>query len=162
MKPQITYRNLSKFAFYVLFAFTLTNFSAIAQQPIEMLSCGDAISTTIVSSEELTIMSIEGEGINIDYIETKVFDNMTYHTIGLIKSEFGKETGTLYSKYNDASGDFVIVEVIQVGDEREWKYLYGIGKWKGIVGGGKAVPLTRGMYQSCVKIRGIYELKKAF
>lgn len=162
MKPQITYRKLSKFVFYALFAFTLTNFSAKAQEPIEMLSCGDIISTTIISSEELTIMGVEGKGINIDYLENKTFDNMTYHTVGVIKTEFGKPAGTLYSKYDDSSGDFVIVEVIQIGDEREWKYLYGIGKWKGIVGGGRAVPLTRGMYQSCVKITGTYELKKAF
>jgi hypothetical protein len=158
----MTYRNLEKCVLYVLLILSITIWSAQAQQPIEMLSCGDSISTTIISSEELTIMSIEGKGINIDYIESKVFDNMTYQTVGLIKSEFGKQTGTLYSKYNDASGDFIIVEVFQVGNERDWKYLYGIGKWKGIIGGGKAIPLTRGMYQSCVKITGTYELKKAF
>ena len=162
MNSIMTYRNLEKCVLYVLLILSITIWSAQAQQPIEMLSCGDSISTTIISSEELTIMSIEGKGINIDYIESKVFDNMTYQSVGLIKSEFGKQTGTLYSKYNDASGDFIIVEVFQVGNERDWKYLYGIGKWKGIIGGGKAIPLTRGMYQSCVKITGTYELKKAF
>jgi hypothetical protein len=159
MKTPITYRNFLKLALYVLFTISVTNFSAVAQQSIEMLSCGDNISATIISSEELTILGIDGKGINVDYLEDKTFDHMTYHIIGVLKIELGNQTGTFYSKYDDASGDFVIMEVFQVGNEREWKYLYGIGKWKGIIGGGRAIPLTRGMYQSCVKITGTYELK---
>lgn len=162
MNSIITIRNFAAFVFYFLLIFSITISNAQAQQPIEMLSCGDTIGTTIISSEELTIMGIEGKGINIDYLESKVFDNMTYHTVGVIKSEFGRQTGTLYSKYNDESGDFIIVEIFQVGNERDWKYLYGIGKWKGIIGGGKAISLTRGMYQGCVKITGTYNLKKSF
>src|SRR5512136_1221515 len=37
-----------------------------AQQSIDMMSCGDATLTTIVASQELTIMSFEAKGINID------------------------------------------------------------------------------------------------
>jgi hypothetical protein len=38
---------------------------AQAQQPMDMMSCGDSTVTTIVASEELTIMGIEGRGINV-------------------------------------------------------------------------------------------------
>jgi hypothetical protein len=139
---------------------------AQAQQPMDMMSCGDATVTTIVGSQELTIMGLEAKGINLDNLASKAFDNMTYHTVGVYKIDSGKFTGTLYSKYMDPSGDFMVVEISQVGMERDWKYLYGTGKWKGITGGGKAFPFTKGKpvspntLQSCTKITGTYELKK--
>jgi hypothetical protein len=128
------------------------------QQPMDMISCGDAKTTTIVSGQELTIMSVEARGINLDNLASKAFDNMTYHTVGIYKVEGGKVTGTMYSKYLDPSGDFLVVEISQVGMERDWKYLYGTGKWKGVTGGGKAIPFTKGQpvspgtIQNCTKI----------
>ena len=139
---------------------------AQAQQPMDMMSCSDATVTTIVASQELTIMGLEAKGINLDNLASKTFDNMTFHTVGTYKIESGKITAILYSKYMDPSGDFLVVEVSQVGMERDWKYLYGTGKWKGVTGGGKAFPFTKGKpitagtMQSCIKITGTFELKK--
>jgi hypothetical protein len=122
--------------------------------------------TAIVSSEELTIMGVEGKGINIDNLPSKIYDNMTFHGVGVLKIEKGKLSGTHYYKYMDPSGDFVVVEVSQVGMEHDWKYLQGTGKWKGITGGGKGFPITKGKpispgtSQGCMKITGTYELKK--
>jgi hypothetical protein len=137
-----------------------------AQQPIDVISCGDSTVTTIIASPELTIMSIEGKGINIDNLPSKTFDNMTYHSVAIIKIEAGKMTGINYGKFMDPSGDFCVVEVSIVGMERDWKYLYGTGKWKGVTGVGKAFPFTKGKpispgtSQSCVRITGTYELPK--
>ena len=137
-----------------------------AQQPMDMMSCSDATVTTIVASQELTIMGLEAKGINLDNLASKTFDNMTFHTVGTYKIESGKIIAILYSKYMDPSGDFLVVEVSQVGMERDWKYLYGTGKWKGVTGGGKAFPFTKGKpitagtMQSCIKITGTYEIKK--
>ena len=149
--------------FVTLFSFTLT---AQAQQPIDMVSCANNEVTTIVSSEELTIMGVEGKGINMDNLPSKIYDNMTFHGVGVLKIDKGKISGTLYYKYMDPSGDFLVVEVSQVGMEREWKYLQGTGKWKGITGAGKAFyitkgkPIVPGTSQGCMKITGSYELKK--
>jgi len=145
--------------------FMSTSF-AQAQQPIDMMSCGDSTVSTIVASEELTVMGIEAKGINLDNLASKVYENMTYHSVGVMKIDRGKVTGTMYAKYMEPSGDFAIVEISQVGMEREWKYLYGTGKWKGVTGGGKAFPFTKGKpispgtSQGCTKITGTYELKK--
>jgi hypothetical protein len=137
-----------------------------AQQPMDMISCGDATVITTVSSPELAIWSVEARGINLDNLPSKAFDQMTYHSVGVFKADGGKITGTLYSKYMDPSGDLFVVEVFQVGMERDWKYLYGTGKWKGVTGGGKAIPYTKGKpvapntNQNCTKITGTYEIKK--
>jgi hypothetical protein len=138
----------------------------MGQQPMDMISCGDGKTPIIISSQELTIMGYEAKGINIDNLPSKTFDNMTFHSVGVFKVESGKMTGTLYCKYMDPNGDFLVVEITQVGMERDWKYLYGTGKWKGITGGGKAIPFTKGKpispgtLQGCTKITGTYELKK--
>jgi hypothetical protein len=154
---------LAIIGFVTLFSFTIT---AKAQQPVDMVSCGDNKFTTILASEELTIMGIEGKGINMDNHPSKLADSMTFHGVGVLKIEKGKMSGTFYYKYMDPGGDFVVVEVSQVGMERDWKYLQGTGKWKGITGGGKGFPITKGKpissgtSQSCFKITGTYELKK--
>jgi hypothetical protein len=138
----------------------------MGQQPMDMISCGDGKTPIIISGQELTIMGYEAKGINIDNLPSKAFDNMTFHSVGVFKVESGKMTGTLYCKYMDPNGDFLVVEITQVGMERDWKYLYGTGKWKGITGGGKAIPFTKGKpispgtLQGCTKITGTYELKK--
>ncbi len=136
------------------------------QQPMDMISCGDAVVTTAVSTPEFAVWGFDAKGINLDNLPSKAFDNMTYHTLGVYKAEGGKPIGPFYSKYMDPSGDFFVVEVFHVGAERDWKYLYGTGKWKGITGGGKAIPFTKGKpvtpntNQNCTKITGTYEIKK--
>ncbi|MEN6319980.1 MAG: hypothetical protein ABFD82_14645 [Syntrophaceae bacterium] len=138
----------------------------VQAEPIDMLTCASGTITMIVASEELTIMSYEGKGINIDNLENKAFDNMTTHCVGVFKSVNKKMEATLYTKYMDPSGDFFVVDILQVGSERDWKFLYGTGKWKDVSGGGKALyitkgkPITPGTTQSCFKITGTYELKK--
>ncbi|MCJ7494718.1 MAG: hypothetical protein MUP68_10840 [Deltaproteobacteria bacterium] len=149
-----------------IFALALFIPKVQAQQPMDMMSCGDATITTIVSTQELTIMGYEGKGINLDNLASKAFDNWTYHSVGVFKIDGGKMTGTLYAKYMDPSGYFLVVEISQAGMERDWKFLYGTGKWKGVTGGGKAIPFTKGRpispgtLQGCTKITGTFELKK--
>ena len=144
----------------------ISNSVAQAQQPIDMMSCGDSEMTPIVAGEELTIMGMIGRGINLDNFGAKAFDNMTYHSVGLLKIDRGNITAIMYAKYMDPSGDFAVVEITQVGMERDWKFLYGTGKWKGVTGTGKGFPFTKGKpispgtSQGCTKITGTYELKK--
>ncbi len=146
-----------------LFLFTLT---VQAQQPIDVISCGDEKITTIVSSQELTITGVEGKGITMDNLPSKTFDNMTYQGVGVLKLEKAKMSGKLYYRYMDPSGDYFVVEVSSVGAEHNWEFLQGTGKWKGITGAGKAIPITTGKpispgtSQGCMRITGTYELKK--
>jgi hypothetical protein len=139
---------------------------AQAQQPIDIIVCGSGTVTTIVASEEITIMSSEARGISIDNLPSRIFDNMTYHLVALLTITGGKLTGYFYAKYMDPSGDFFVVEGPQVGLEYNWKFLYGTGKWKGITGGGKGMvvtkgrPISPGTTQVCARITGTYELPK--
>ena len=149
-----------------IFTFILFIVTAQAEQPIDCTLCSNMIMTPIVQSEDLTIMGYESKGIVLDNMESKFWDNVTVHAVGLIKIEKGKLTGSYFGKYLDPSGDFYVVESSQVGTEGEWKFIYGTGKYKGITGSGKFYRLTKGKpvspgtSQVCTKITGTYELKK--
>jgi len=139
---------------------------AQAEQPMDMMSCGDMTVTTIVAGPELAIMGFEGKGINLDNLVSKTFDNMTYHVVGVFKIDKGKLTGSFINKHMDPSGDFYVLEGSLVGNEVYWKFIYGTGKFTGITGGGKSVrftkgkPISPGTSQVCAKVTGTYELKK--
>ena len=140
--------------------------SAAKAENIDMMSCGVGNVNVIVATDDLTVMSMEGKGINLDNYGNKTFDNTTYQYGALFKIDKGNWSGSMVCKYMDPSGDIWVVDITQVGMERDWKFIYGTGKYKGIAGGGKAVPITKGKpispgtTQSCFKITGTYELKK--
>jgi len=149
-----------------IFTFILFTVTAQAEQPIDCLYCSDMTMTTIVESGDLIIMGVEGKGIVLDNTESKFWDNVTVHSVGIIKIDKGKVTGSFLGKYLDPNGDFYVVESSQVGTEIDWKFIYGTGKFKGVTGAGKAFrvtkgkPVSPGTSQVCTKITGTYELKK--
>jgi hypothetical protein len=73
-----------------------------------------------------------------------------------------------YSKMTDASGDTIFSQTTTIGPlaKPEWKmkFLKGVGKWKGITGGGdvtqitKRSPVVEGSYRACYRIVGTFEL----
>ncbi len=151
--------------FIIILVFVM--FIPVAQaENIDMISCGSGNINVIAAGEDLTIMAMEGKGINLDNYGNKTFDNMTYQYGALFKIDKGNWSGSMLMKYMDPSDDFFAVEITQVGMVRDWKFIYGTGKWKGLTGGGKALPITKGKpispgtSQGCVKITGTYELKK--
>ena len=149
-----------------ILTFILSIVAAQAEQPIDCLVCLDMKISTVVETQDLTIMGLEGMGIVIDNTESKFFDNSTVHLVGLMKIDKGKVTGSMFGKYLDPSGDFYVIEVSQVGTETDWKFIYGTGKFTGITGAGKSIrftkgkPVSPGTSQVCSKITGTYELKK--
>jgi len=149
-----------------IFTFILFIGAAQAAQPIDCLICSDMTITTILQSGDLTIMGIESKQIVLDNTESKFFDNMTGHGVGLMKIDKGKLTGTYFNKYQDPSGDLYVVESSQVGTDGDWKCIYGTGKYQGITAAGKfyrftkGKPISPGTSQVCTKVTGTYELKK--
>ena len=149
-----------------ILTFILSIVAAQAEQPIDCLVCLDMKISTVVETQDLTIMGLEGMGIVIDNTESKFFDNSTVHLVGLMKIEKGKVTRSMLGKYLDPSGDFYVIEISQGGTEASYKFIYGTGKFTGISGAGITRPLTKGKpvslgtSQSCSKITGTYELGK--
>jgi hypothetical protein len=149
-----------------IFTFILFIVLVQAQQPIDCLICANMTMTTILESQDLTIMGLEGKQIVLDNTESKFWENVTGHQVGLMKIEKGKLTGSFFAKYQDPNGDVYVTEASQVGTEGDWKFIYGTGKFKGLTGSGKfyritkGKPVSPGTSQVCTKITGTYELKK--
>jgi hypothetical protein len=150
---------------FVLFTFIPV---AQAEQPIDFTDCGTGTFTLVSDSKEFMVTVFEVKGITRSNLENKVFDNVTYHHAGVTRIVAGKMTVYGYTKYLDPDGDFVILEINEVGPPMEgtWKFLYGTGKYKGITGTGKhfhtagGKPITPGTVQSCSRNVGTFELPK--
>jgi hypothetical protein len=139
---------------------------AQAETPFDFLYCGSQTNTMVSTNKEMTILAMDGKGIVISNHENKAFDNFTYHFVGIVRVMDGKRTGLGYTKYLDPDGDMIFQEFTMDGMESGVRLLQGTGKWKGITGTGKSIPLTRGKpitpdtAQSCRRITGTFELPK--
>jgi len=148
------------------FTFILFIVAAQAAEPIDCVVCQDMTMTTTVQTGDLIIMGYEAKGIVLDNMESKVWDSDTVHSVGMIKIERGKLTGSYINKHVDPNGDFYVLEGTLVGRDSSFKFIYGTGKFIGITGGGKTITFTKGKSvspatsQSCSKVTGTYELGK--
>ena len=163
MTPMRKVHNLAFVGILVLVMFIEV---AQAETPYDMTLCSSGTVTMVSTSKELTVFSADNKGITISNHPNKIFDNLTYHCVGVVKIEGDKPIGTFYCQFIDPDGDIVVGETTLVGTEGTWKFLQGTGKWKGITGSGKNWPITKGKpitpgtSQSCLRGTGTFELPK--
>jgi len=149
----------------------LVMFVPVAQAQRQEWECVYCYSQTlnIVHSgfPEVMIYSYDSKGITQSTHESKLFDNGTFHTVGVVKGEGGKWSWNGFSKRMGPDGDFIIWEFygdLQSGST--YKALYGTGKWKGVKGEGKSKifttgkPILQGTNQACEKWVGWIEVPK--
>jgi hypothetical protein len=124
----------------------------------------------IASEEDLTIIGVDLKGIAMSNHENKVFDNAVYNFVGVNGISSGQMDAHGYAKITDAQGDTIFSHTTATGPvaNPSWKtkFLKGVGKWKGITGGGdvtritKRSPVVEGSYRACYRIVGTYELPR--
>jgi len=141
---------------------------ARAEQPIDITYCLSMTATMVSETPELSILSFDFKGIARSNLENKTFDNLTFHGIGVGRDLADKRRHRYgYIKFMDPEGDILVTEnlrTLDMGQEADWNFLQGTGKWKGITGGGKIMPLTRGKpitpstFQNCARSTGTFEL----
>ena len=145
---------------------TLAVFIPVAQAetPFDFNYCGSSTTTMVSESKELSVFGLNGKGIVSSNHENKLFDNFTYQYVGVVKVVDGKRTGNGYTKYTDPDGDTIVQEFAMDGMESSIKLIQGSGKWKGINGTGKSVPITGGKPTpsgtTCRRIVGVFEILK--
>jgi hypothetical protein len=155
----------------VVFALGLISFHPVAraEQPIDITYCLSMTTTMVSETQELSIHSFDFKGIARSNLENKAFDNLTFHGIGVGRDLADKRIHRYgYIKFMDPDGDIFVTENLRTldGPDATWNFLQGTGKWKGIKGGGKLQPATRGRpilkdtVQGCMRMTGKYELEK--
>ena len=108
----------------------------------------------------MTLLAIDTKGVAFSNHAKKAFDNVSFHSVSLIRIVAGQRAGTTFARYIDADGDTVVGETTYAPTETTWRFLEGSGKWKGITGGGKVLPLTNakpilpGTAQGCLRATG--------
>jgi hypothetical protein len=151
---------------FTIFGSSALNPAACAEQVYDVTVCFSLDLNPLVKSPEITIYAMDGKGIMRSNDEGKVFDNCSAHVQGMAMYEGKTLTKTVYMKYLDPDGDFVVFRQTQSPGEKEGTttILMGTGKWKGITGGGKAVqiakgkPVVEGTVQFCNSHKGTFTL----
>jgi hypothetical protein len=154
-----------------LLLLSLFIFISIAQaEPIDITYCLSMTTTLVSETQELSVHSFDFKGIARSNLESKAFDNLTFHGIGVARDLADKRIHRYgYIKFMDPDGDILVTEnlhTLDAGQESDWNFLQGTGKWKGIKGGGKlrsaagGKPITPGTRQGCMRMMGTFELPK--
>jgi hypothetical protein len=137
-----------------------------AQQPFQVIGCSSGAVVTLSEGQALTVYNIVGKGPAWGTAGSKNFDDLTWDFVATLRVMDGKTIGIAYYKFTDLDQDYFILEatgdaILQGGD---WKFLYGVGKWKGLTGmlRGKVVlrgrPLPVEAEQYWCRIIGTLEL----
>jgi len=149
----------------------LVMFVPVAQaqrQEFENIACFSNTSSTVQATPgEIYIGTYEGKGIVRSVDEKKLFDNNTFHQVGVLKGVGGKWSWHGFYKAQRPDGDFIIWEFSgdsELGNTS--KAIYGTGKFKGVKGEAKSKPITKGKpivqgtEQGCLQVVGWIELAK--
>jgi hypothetical protein len=138
-------RNWIAVTVVILGLFMFVAFAQAERQEFEYISCTANTYNMVHSSPEIAIFSYDGKSILRSTHESKLFDNWTANTVGIVKAEGSKFSWHALGKTMGPDGEFILWE--GVGDSESgatWKCLYGTGKWMGIKGERKAKRITRG------------------
>jgi len=77
----------------VTMVLVLVMFVSITQAEVmDITNCSSGTTNVLIATDEITIMTTDVKGITRDNLDSKVFDNMTYHAIGLFKVMGEKDT----------------------------------------------------------------------
>jgi len=142
--------------------------SQAQRQEFENIACGSNTQNVVQADPgEIYIGNFEGTGIVRSVDEQKLFDNNTYHQVGVLKGVGGKFSWNGFYKAMRPDGDFIIWEFY--GDSETGnnvKAVYGTGKFKGVKGEAKSKEITKGKsiikgtHQACTNVKGWIELAK--
>jgi hypothetical protein len=151
---------------------SLLMFLPVAQaqrQDIESQKCYVQIWNVVTSSPEMSVFTYDQKGIMQSSNESKLFDNWTDHTVGIVKSISGKASWNGFAKETAPDGEFIIWELYGDSESKTTtgKAIYGTGKWKNVKGERKTSTIASGRpfvpnstLAMCLKVVGWIELPK--
>ena len=128
----------------------------------DMTQCDSGTSNVLFASEKITIYAFEMKGITRSNTQDKTFDNATYHCVGINQIVDKNVISRGNCKFQAPDGSIHVGEFSGKNYEGTWKFLYGTGRFQGIVGGGPyktitaSKPITPGTFQKCDRVTGTF------
>jgi hypothetical protein len=138
--------------------------ASAADIPYEFTVCTHGKPQMLESSGDFTGYAFEGWGV-VSSSTTKEWENASTHCVGYSRWMNGKQVGKGLCKWTQASGDSAVGEFeFTPAGERHWTWLAGMGRLKGITGGGTfqeiftAKTVDAGTAQGCRRDWGKYTM----
>lgn len=137
--------------------------SADQSHPIDVTWCRAGTVTVLAQTEGVIVWALDHRGVAQSADVNDMFHGGTQRCVGVVANVVGKRSGNGWCKTVERKdGDWTIVDWT-AGDKPgagTWSYRFGVGKWKGVTGGGtyeslgQTRPVDAGTYQNCVRVKG--------
>ena len=151
----------------VLLIMALLITPAQAEEPYEGTWCYAGTITAFHDSKDLApVRGLQINGIWMSQSENKFLNNAAGHCECALRGVGENLHVFCYCRFIEPNGDIVIMKYEVNGKEAGSTLLEGTGKYKGIKGGHKSVPIARGkppiqgVATGCQKLTGAYEIAK--
>lgn len=151
----------------VLITTLLATGAARAQQAFDVTICRAGTVTVLAQADGLIVSAIDQRGVAVSTGAKSPFDGITQRCMGVVANIAGKASGSGWCRSVDPkSGDWYVVDWTSSDKPGfgTFAYRHGIGKWKGITGGGTYEPLEQtrpvdpGTYQNCNRSKGTFSI----
>ena len=129
---------LQKIAFAALISFAPAAFAAEAAY--DFVACTHSKLTSLEANSEFVAFAAESWGV-VASSTTKAWENASTHCMGYTRVVAGKPTGKGVCKWAEAGGDTAVGEYEYSPAGAKFTWLTGMGKLKGISGGGTFQPV---------------------
>lgn len=106
-----------------------------AEAPYDFVVCTHGKRTALEANSDFAAFATEGWGV-VASSTTKAWENAATHCMGYLRVIAGKPYGKGVCKWTEAGGDSAIGEYEFSPAGAQWTWLSGMGKLKGISGGG--------------------------
>ena len=125
--------------------------------------CRAGTVTVLAKSEGVIVWALDHRGVAQSKDVNDVGHGDTQRCMGMVSNIAGKRSGNGWCRGVDAkTGDWTLVDWT-AGEKPgagTWSYRFGVGKWKGVTGGGtyeslgQTRPVDPGTYQNCIRVKG--------
>lgn len=138
-----------------------------AQQALDHVTCRAGTLSALAQADKLVVWQLDHRGVTRAADANDPFDGFTQRCIGTIANVEGKLAANGWCRNVDPkTGDWTLAS--WTGSDKPgvgtWAFHYGVGKWKGITGGGTyevmgpTRPVEAGTYQNCARVKGTMTL----
>lgn len=148
-------------------AVLLSSGVAYAQVVTDHSQCRAGTASVLAQDEKNVVTLIDHRGINQAADPSDPFHGSTQRCFGVIANFGGKSSGNGWCKQvHPQTGDWAVLEWVNSSEPGKgtWTMRHGVGKWKGISGGGtyeslgRTRPVEAGTYQNCIRVKGTISL----
>lgn len=132
-------------------------------QMTDHVQCRAGTASVLAQDEKKIVMLIDHRGVAQGGDAKDPFHGSTQRCIGVLSNFDGTVSANGWCKQiHPQTGDWLVLDWVNANTPGKgtWTIRHGVGKWKGVAGGGtyeslgQTRPVEVGTYQNCIRVKG--------